>query len=308
MAVPPVKALVSALALAASSGAHSQVPFEIEGPITDVNIGQRSISVMGLVIRVPEAAPLTSPTARVNLEDLLGGPLPGRSESGFLGGTAIISGTVQQDGTHEAADVFVEPAENVLRGPLTGISPLRLGRNSSGGGLELRPISDPRIPAGPVMNEFGFAVKVDSLRPGTFAAAGAYYSRNEDVLYYHTLEIQGDAELATPGNQVSIQRAQCRVRGRGRDEITVRGGVTNGTRTPIAAGTQVTLTLAQQVGTRTLAAPVTVALDAPGFGTYNLRATNLTLPAAGCPVAITVSHRSGAATLSTSPEAEVSSR
>jgi hypothetical protein len=301
-----LKPIAMASLLLAGAAAYAQaVPFEIEGPITGVDPVTRTISVMGLVVAVPLNTAISSPTAKVNMGDLVGDPLPGRSERGFIGGTAIATGTVQADGTYLASEVKVDPAENMLRGPIVSANPARMGRNGLGRGLELRPILDPRVPAGPVNNEYGFAVKLGSLLPGTYAAAGAYYSSNDDILYFHTLEITGDAELVKAGNQVSIQRAHCRLRGRGRDEFQIRGGVTNGTRAPIAVGTQVTFTLAQAVGSRTVSVNVIPAAEAPGFGTYDIKVGNLTFPTDGCPASVTANSRLGTVTQATSDPASV---
>ena len=305
--------LRGALALTLSvmaAGAAAQVPFEIEGPIHDVDPERRTITVMGQTISVPlrtPRVPIMSPTARVTLQQLDGARLPGRIERGFIGGTAIISGQILADGSYVADDVFVEPAENVLRGTLTAVNPFRIGV------VELRALTDPRMPSGPLTNQFGFEIDEASLQPGVFAASGGYFSRSDNVLYYHTLDIEGNARLRNPGNQVSIQRAQCRIRGGGRDEIEVRGGVTNGTpnTTPVrlAAGTQLTLTLAQRGGlSRTLTVPATVALDFPGYGSYVIRATNLAFPVRGCPANVTVSSQINGVTLATSAEFEVSAR
>lgn len=301
---------VALMAGATMAGAQAQVPFEIEGPIHDVDPERRTITVMGQTISVPlrtPRVPIMSPTARVTLQQLDGARLPGRIERGFIGGTAIISGVILADGSYEAADVFVEPAENVLRGTLTGINPFRIGM------VELRPLTDPRMPTSPLTNQFGFEIDGASLQPGVFAASGGYFSRSDNVLYYHTLDIEGNTRLRNAGNQVNIQRAQCRIRGGGRDEIEVRGAVTNGspntTPAPLAAGTQVALTLAQRGGvSRTLTVPATVALDFPGYGTYVIRASNLNFPVRGCPANVTVSSQINGATLATSAAFEVTAR
>ncbi|MEN9783837.1 MAG: hypothetical protein RJA24_1180 [Pseudomonadota bacterium] len=295
-----------------AAGAAAQVPFEIEGPINNVDPDRRTITVMGQTISVPLRTPLIpimSPTARVTLQQLDGARLPGRIERGFIGGTAIISGQILADGSYVADDVFAEPAENVLRGTLTGVNPFRIGV------VELRALTDPRMPSGPLTNQFGFEIDGASLQPGVFAASGGYFSGSDNVLYYHTLDIEGNTRLRNPGNQVSIQRAQCRIRGGGRDEIEVRGGVTNGSpnTTPVrlAAGTQVSLTLLQRGGrSRTLTVPAVISLDinSPGYGSYLFRASNLNFPVQGCPQTVTVSSQLNGAVLANSPEFEVSAR
>jgi hypothetical protein len=280
------------LAQAPATISQGDGPFEIEGPITAVTPGSGTILVMGITIHVPVSVAIKSPTATVTLDQLTGAPMPGRytDQPGFIGGTAIITGNVV-GGTYEAATVFAEPAENVLRGPLSCTYPyLRMGGFSCGDGVELSMLTDERMPAGPIRNQFGFAVNPATLQTGTFAAVEGYHGNQDGVLYVHTMEINGNAELAQPGAQVSVQRADCRVRGGSKDEIEVRGGVTNGTGSMLAAGAQVTLTLAQRGGTtRTLAAQVVSSLDSPGFGHYMLKATNLRYDAAaGCPTVVNV--------------------
>ncbi len=295
-----VRAAILPTLLGMSGIAHAQAPatinvgdgpFEIEGPITEVT--PSSISVMGVSIYVPPTVVVTSPTATVTLEQLRGAPLPGRytDQPGFMGGTAIITGNVV-GGSYEAATVFAEPAENVLRGPLSCTYPsMRIGGISCGDGVELSMLTDERMPAGPIKNQFGFAINPASLQVGTFAAVEGYYGNADGVMHVHAMEITGNAELAQPTAQVSVMRADCRVRGGGKDELEVLGGVTNGTGAPLAAGSQVSLTLAQRAGTtRTLTASVIASLDSPGFGTYTLKATNLRFDAtAGCPTAVSVS-------------------
>ncbi len=313
-----LKSRVAATALltAVAGMVHAQavpVPFEIEGPITNVDSALRTIEVMGITINVPvrtPRVPIVSPTATVTLAQINGARMPGRSERGFIGGTAIIVGSVLADGTYEAQDVFVEPAENVLRGPLTCTTPLRIGGQAGcSDGIELRPLTDARMPAGPIKNQFGFEINTSTLTTGTFAAVEGYYSEIDRLIHYHTVEVAGNAELAMQGHQVSVQRADCRIRGGSRDEIEIRGGVTNGTRTALAANTQVSVTLAQRGGrTRTLTVPVVSSLDAPGFGIYTLRATNLNYPVNGCPASVSVRSQQLTTVLATSPAAPVSSR
>jgi hypothetical protein len=313
-----LKSLVVAAALLSATSGMAQaqavpVPFEIEGPITNVDAGLRTIEVMGITINVPQRTPripIVSPTATVTLAQINGARMPGRLERGFIGGTAIIVGSVLADGSYEAQDVFVEPAENVLRGPLSCTSPLRIGGLAGcSDGIELRPLTDVRMPAGAIKNQFGFEINAATLTPGTFSAVEGYYSEIDRVIHFHTLEVDGNAQLAVQGHQVSVQRADCRIRGGSRDEIEIRGGVTNGTRTLLAANTQVSVTLAQRNGrSRTIAVPVITSLDAPGFGSYTLRATNLNYPVGGCPATVTVRSQQLGTVLATSPAAPVSSR
>jgi hypothetical protein len=94
--------------------------------------------------------------------------LPGRTEPGFIGGTAIILGT--SDGiTNTADDVFTEPAENVVLGLITASNCAaagnpRLCNNNSirALGTRTRRLTNGntagRMPANLATNESGFAI------------------------------------------------------------------------------------------------------------------------------------------------------
>jgi hypothetical protein len=70
-----------------------ELPASIEGPISAVEInpdGSATITVMGMEILVPPTATVTTPTATLSLSQLGDpSPLPGRTEAGFIGGTAV---------------------------------------------------------------------------------------------------------------------------------------------------------------------------------------------------------------------------
>jgi hypothetical protein len=113
----------------------------------------------------------------------------------------------------QAADMFVEPAENVTVGTVTEANCTTA--NCVGGGSILRingarmvPIRDPRMPAGPVTNEFGFAVNLTNATNlvGRPAEAEGYFANNR--FFYFLMSVSG-APLANTNPEVSIQRAQC---------------------------------------------------------------------------------------------------
>jgi hypothetical protein len=195
--------------------------------------------VMGITVTVPPGTPIVTPTtnltelagARNPLALLRGEPLPGRAPTpGFIGGTAIINGTVI-DGVPTATDVFVEPAENVLIGVVTAADCANaLCRGAASvleiNGAQARPIRDERLRAGPITNEFGFDVDLTGAGAelvGSAAEMEGYFARNR--FHYFLLSVTGVAP-ANPGTEVSITRAQCRDRARG-IELTILGNVHN---------------------------------------------------------------------------------
>jgi hypothetical protein len=235
----------AAVALALAAGpVHAQVTgtqvtgTEIEGPIsgithqaptTDEN-GQSvkgTVTVMGIEVRVRANALVHTPTATTTLEALATDKMPGRDEKGFVGGTAIITGE-SINGKFYGDDVFSDLFEHVVVGEATGVQ-----RDSSGvramtiNDMKIVRSSDPRMPAAPPINGFGLRIRPNSITPGTLVAAEGYYSKSQDILYYHALEADSAELVNTTSTQVSILRADCRIRGGGRDEIEVRGGVAN---------------------------------------------------------------------------------
>ena len=125
-----------------------------------------------------------------------------------------------------ANDVFSDLFEHVVVGEATDpvTTPTGVTR-SRVNGMTIRRSTDPRMPAGPAINGFGLRIDANAIDPGTLVAAEGYFVPSSRTLYYHTLEADG-APLANPGvTQVGILRADCRIRGGGRDEIEVRGGV-----------------------------------------------------------------------------------
>ena len=101
-----------------------EVPVELEGTIENIVPSTDSVFVMGIEVNVPRSTPIATPTADINAlaaevgatvgrpntkplvlmrrfrvdgDDVLPAQLPGRSQLGFIGGTAIITGTAVLD-------------------------------------------------------------------------------------------------------------------------------------------------------------------------------------------------------------------
>jgi hypothetical protein len=234
-------------------------PLLLEGPIESIvpNGDGATMVVMGVEVNVPRLTNLAdtlihSPTTVLTMGQLLDTtPLPGRTTldanfnivplPGFVGGTAIITGDsfpgVDADGNlvtiNTAAEVFVDPAENIIGGMvsanscasadcsegifISGVPLVRLD-----GSLESA-TGEGRIhaPAGIyATNAIGLPVNVSTVLPASAglesAAAAEGYLGADGKFYYWLLEAEG--ELAqplagrgvTPPPIVSITRAQCR--------------------------------------------------------------------------------------------------
>lgn len=257
----------------AYSQAPAPLPAEIEGPIDSVRLldnGTVLLRVMGIRINVRPGTPISSPTASLTLEQLLDPtPLPGRTQEGFVRGTAIVTGTTNANGVVTAADVFVEPAENVVVGVVTA---------NDGGLLQLNdmPISfltDARIPAAPLKNAFGFEILASSIAPGTPASVEGYYA--SDTFNAFLMEVDGPAQLVDPNPQISILRADSRERTpnnqRG-DEVEVRGAVTTAHVAP-GVTTQTIRVFRVDNGVQRALGTTTATLDpaTPGFASWTFR-------------------------------------
>jgi len=258
--------------MALSTPASAQVALsdvEIEGPMSHVEAYPQPVqdsgysiigkmTVMGADVRVLETALIHTPTNssnnpdpadRLTLADFQTGRLPGRSQQGFTGGTAIVVGE-SLNGVIYASDVFSDLAENVVVGEATGKVTITRTEVIDGveivtgeavrstiNGMVIRPQTDRRMPAGPAINGFGLRVDANDITVGTLVAAEGYYVPSQNTLWYHTLEADGAKLLNPSRTQVGILRASCRIRGGGRDELEVRGGTVN----PANASVQIRL-------------------------------------------------------------------
>ena len=179
---PLLLLLLTLLAVLLNGGSlHAQVPPApgtipgyTEGPISSITLqpdGSVVMTVIGVTVNVPVGTPVSSPSRSLTLRQLaLRTRLPGRTQPGFIGGTALVNGVVEvATGAFTATDMVVEPAENVLIGVVTQTTPLRI-LNS-----EIAPINDARIPFS-MVNQFGFEITAPSIPLGTPAAAEGYYA------------------------------------------------------------------------------------------------------------------------------------
>lgn len=257
----------------ATSQEPAPLPAEIEGPLGAVVASETGVTlqVMDMTVIVPDGIPISSPSnASLGIDGLLDvTPLPGRIQEGFIGGTAIITGTVDAAGVTTADSVFIEPAENVVVGVVTANEAGALSINQ----VPITLSTDPRMPAEPVRNAFGFEINPVAIAVGTPASAEGYFAAG--TFYAFLVEIDDVGELTTTSPQVSILRAQSRERvpndQRG-DEVEVRGGVTTGHASPEVA-TQTLEVYRVDGSTATLlgTAIATVDPETPGVAEWRFR-------------------------------------
>lgn len=194
----------------------------VEGPVNRTTFnadGTGTMVVMGVTVHVPADLIAESPTTALNVRHLcIRNRLPGRLEPGFVGGTALINGIVESaTGKFTATAITVEPAENVVIGTVSSISPLKIQNT------EIAFINDPRITTG-IVNTFGFPALLSGLALGQPAAAEGYFASGK--LQGYVVELDENAPLAEDVTQINIMRAASRERtpnnGRG-DEVDMRG-------------------------------------------------------------------------------------
>lgn len=198
----------------------------IEGTISSIVLNADNsvtLTVMGMTVNVPAGTPITTPSATLTTAQLADpAPLPGRTQPGFTGGTAIVNGTAAADGVITADDVFVEPSENVALGVVTANTGTQISIN----GIPVELLTDARMPAQPVKDVNGIEILLSSIPVGTGASVEGYFS--EGIFYAFLIE----AEQGTPVNaaaQVVITRALGRERtpnNRRGDELEIRGTCT----------------------------------------------------------------------------------
>lgn len=215
------QALCAAGMLALPGLAAAQaVPLTVEGQISNVVLnadGSATITVFDTDFVVQPGVPVATPTKVLadNAELADPTPFPGRSQPGFIGGTAIIDGLVI-DGVATPLTVFVEPSENVLLGAVTA--------NGTGGmvvqNVPVVELNDPlgRIPSEGVHNVFGFPVIPATIPVGTGVAAEGYFAGGS--FHYFLIEADAGTLVNATDPAVSITRARCVAGG----SLRVQGG------------------------------------------------------------------------------------
>jgi hypothetical protein len=166
---------------------------------------------------------IRTPTAHITVAQLLDPtPFPGRAQAGFFQGSAQASGLYDTVANELVAkDLFVEPAENVLVGPIRNLT----ANGAVVNGVPVLLTNDLRIPAEVVQNEFGFAIQPATVAADSISSAEGYF----DGANLRAFLISVDDPAATLVNanpQVSITRARVRDRGDNRYDLDIVGAVT----------------------------------------------------------------------------------
>lgn len=233
------------------------VPLMFEGAISGVvknADGSVTLTVFGTQVVVQPGVPVATPTAILTNDQLADPtPFPGRSEAGFIGGTAIVDGLVI-NGVATPLTVFVEPSENVLLGEVTANGPDGLVVQ----GVPMVELNDPRIPSDGVHNIFGFPILPSSIPVGTGIAAEGYFAGG--AFHHFLIEADAGTLVDTANPAVSVTRARCVPGG----ELRVQGGAY----LPDNATVEVRNALTGFVFGTATAVPDPAA---PGFGAYLFR-------------------------------------
>jgi hypothetical protein len=178
-----------------------------------------------------------------------------------------------------ATDVFSDLAENVVVGEATASVVDGPANRATVNNIPLVPLDDERMPAGKPINGFGFEVNPTQITAGSLVSVEGYFAGGK--LNYHTLEADGAALVSPTTAGVSVLRAQCRIRGGGRDELEVRGGTKNPANAVVriqylnAAGAWVNLA--------PTVTPVVDATVSPPQGLFRYNSSALRFPGAICP-------------------------
>lgn len=215
-------------------------PVELDGTISAVKTnkdGTVALTIMGVSVNVPKDVSITSPSAVLTLAQLADpAPLPGRTQAGFVGGNAFVTGdTDPNTGVITASDIFVEPANNLLLGVVTskGGGPLKVNHMA----VELS--TDTRMPCAPPKNKYGMPVDIKNLASGTPILIEGYYDGGSFRAF--NLEIRGKSTVASPNPQIAIIASKCWERSPNTslgDEVEIRGAVTM-THAPAEVNTQI---------------------------------------------------------------------
>lgn len=212
------------------------VPAELEGAVgAQPNLADPDtvmMTVVGVTVRVPRLTqdpdlppgrsmltPIHTPSRRITLVELAGpGVIDGRTPlTGFAGATAIVAGDYDTSTkVLTAASVEIEPAENLLAGAVTSVSPLAIND------VLVTPIVDTRMAFSGFTNEFGFQVTPVPALLGTAATAEGYFLGG--LFLAHSIELDASAPMVPNQPPVSITRTRTRRRPGGPATLDIRGG------------------------------------------------------------------------------------
>lgn len=186
----------------------------LEGKVEAIDAGAGTITVMGVTFGVPANIRISTPVRNVTLAELLGAPLPGRTLPGLLGGVAVVQG-VMVGGAPVATAIDIQPQENVLNGPATGV----VGGTFTVLGRPVVLNTDPRM-LGRAENEEALPVNLALAPIGSDSAVDGY--QGDDGVFY-AWRIANNAAPVAGGPRVSIAKATCARNG----ALDIRGGSTS---------------------------------------------------------------------------------
>jgi len=298
---------------------------ELEGVIEQYDNPTKTLVVMGMAVQITTATVLRTPTTTraetgMGVDPFIRGQvLPGRERGGFMDGTAIVIGTWDETARRIIADeITMEPSENVALGVITAAwcttqncdattDYIRGNTKRNGSpGPAMLPIRDPRLKAGTVGDESGFAINLTGLNlNGIPYAAEGYYATlpstvpsgegtstvSEKAFHYFLFDLVGYFPQVLQNKTVreaNAFRAQCRVgkdfevRGHVHTRVSTAGAVSD-TIQPTSGTVQVQYTV-NGVLQRFSAAATAVDVGSP-IGIYRVR---FTPPGNTCPSTINV--------------------
>jgi len=163
----------------------------VEGQISDVvdyGDGNGTMTVMGIVIEIPEGVPIATPTAVLTMAQFADArSLPGRRQPGFVGAAAVVTGTSTK-GRVTASDVFVTPARAMLIGPVTSKQPFQVN------GVSVEVLDDARMPGEPLKKILGVPVVPRKVPIGATATVEGYFG-NTGTLHAVLVEVEHEKPL-----------------------------------------------------------------------------------------------------------------
>lgn len=259
----------------------AQNSWEFEGTISAVDQVARTITVNGASFKVPgtllvKTHSLDQTQGNISLTDLLTpADIAGNATGIAQGHTEYgVNGQGQQCATFVADSVYVERAENVLVGALTGVAPDGQSIYIAGGKVEANKDSRWPTPTG-IMDATGTEVPFAELagHEGLMLEAEGYFSTTGQAL--QGTVIATDQILTTPvnGDTVVISRAEWKD-----NELRLSGVVS-------PAGTSKTVTVypGRLVGSACDTAKAAIGTAAVGAdGAYSYRNRNVAYPGAVC--------------------------
>lgn len=200
----------------------------VEGPVTqlpNLNGNQLTLTVAGVTVVADLNTIIRTPTRRLNLVEVADStPFPGRADPGFVNGSAQADGSYDTtSGVLRADRLFLEPGEHVLVGPIANPTAAGVIIN----GVNAEHTNDFRIPADPILNEFGFPIQPGSIPVDSATAAEGYYDGN--ILRAFAISVDAPDALLTTDPLIQPQISLMRARAVDRDgtyRLDIRGTVT----------------------------------------------------------------------------------